>query len=40
MMGVSRKFSVNGGDCVCHSRPVACQGLFQAMAPYFSDQVR
>src|SRR4051812_35364215 len=37
--GVSMKFSVGGGDWICHSRPVARQGLEPAIAPYFSDHV-
>ena len=35
--GVASKFSVGGGDGVCHSRPVAFQGLEGAGGPYRID---
>ena len=38
--GVTGKFSVGGGDGVCHSRPVARHGLSTASFPYRIDQIR
>ena len=35
--GVTSKFSVGGGDAVCHSRPVAPHGFGGASGPYLSD---
>ena len=39
-VGVSKKFSVGGGDVVVHSRPLAPNGLVPATLPYRSDHIR
>src|SRR5207253_10856325 len=39
-IGLSVKFSVGGGDVVCHSSPVASHGFWDATSPYHKDQTR
>ena len=38
--GVTSKFSIGGGDAVCHSRPGEPHGFGGASGPYLSDQSR